>query len=224
MAPTLYAAALQLERKSASGQHDMIRGIAGFVARYDSIDRQRQRFARGAFTASLREIEHNRIAIPLLLEHNQPAGRWTHFIETAEGVRGEASIDPELPGAATATKLIAAGLGGLSVGFVPAENAIAYDPQTRALEIEHAELVEASVTAVPANALARVLSTKSLGDCDTVPEVREALREQGLSARQSKALAPIVLKTLIGQADDVDDVDVALRLIAQLRTNLNQWR
>jgi uncharacterized protein len=216
---TFIAAPLRLEFKAADGSASTT--IRGLLASYGNVDRQRQRFAPGAFAKSLRDIAKNGVAVPLLVEHDrtQPAGRWTSFRETQTGLQGEATIDEALGAPAQmAKKLVAAGIAGLSVGFVPSGDGIRYDDADRVLQIDVAELVEGSLTTTPANAMTRVLATKSLGDCDSLPELRDVLQAQGLSSRQAKSLAPSVWRTLNGEESNQGDVDAVLREIAAVRS------
>lgn len=164
----------------------------------------------------------------MLLEHvkEQPVGVWEKFTESSKGLEAVGTLDFDFEDAQHAYKLARAGIAGLSVGFLPGKDGVRL-ADDGVLEITGASLAEVSLTVLPANTKARVLSVKSLAECETLGEVRDCLAAQGLSLRESKAIAPTVLKTLSGGQTPIvaDPAGLAAlaREVERLRKTLH-WR
>jgi len=114
--------------------------IRGHAAVYDRVDRAGDVIRRGAFGAPG--------AVPLLMQHRgEPVGTIEAIGEDARGLWIAARVDD-----AEAARLVRCGaLPGLSVGYRPVGTR-----QGAWREILAAELVEVSLVAQPAQALARV--------------------------------------------------------------------
>ncbi len=131
--------------------------IEGYASLFGLADQMGDVVRAGAFAASLRR----RVAsVPMLVEHEQrlQAGEWTGVFEDARGLFVSGAIRDELPGAARARRMIARGVDGLSIGFVPL---VAHrTPLGRA--IEQIELLEVSIVTHPMQPQARLALARGL--------------------------------------------------------------
>jgi HK97 family phage prohead protease len=125
--------------------------IEGYAALFGVADQMHDIVRAGAFGASLaRRTE----PLPMLVEHERRlfAGRWDEVREDGRGlfVRGE--IRDDQPGAMRARRMIARGVDGLSIGFVP----IVANAYGRGRVLSEVELLEVSVVTHPMQPLARL--------------------------------------------------------------------
>jgi HK97 family phage prohead protease len=92
--------------------------VEGYAALFGVEDQMGDIVRAGAFAASLATRSD---PLPMLVEHEPRllAGYWTDAFEDGRGLflRGEVRADQ--PGAARARRMIARGVDGLSIGFVP---------------------------------------------------------------------------------------------------------
>jgi uncharacterized protein len=92
--------------------------IEGYAALFGVADQMRDVVRAGAFGASLaRRTTH----LPIWVEHDARlrAGRWLDVREDARGLWLRGEIENEAPGAGRARLMIARGVDGLSIGFIP---------------------------------------------------------------------------------------------------------
>lgn len=92
--------------------------IEGYAALFGVADQMADVVRAGAFGASLaRRAE----PFPMLVEHEGRlrAGDWIDAREDGRGLWLRGEIRDDLPGAARAKRMIARGLDGLSIGFIP---------------------------------------------------------------------------------------------------------
>ena len=125
--------------------------VEGYAALFGRADQIGDVVRAGAFRASLaRRTE----LLPMLVEHQSRsrAGSWSVVREDARGlyVRGELGAD--MPGAARARRLIARGVDGLSIGFLP----LVAHREGRGRLLEEIELLEVSIVSDPMQPLARL--------------------------------------------------------------------
>lgn len=92
--------------------------IEGYATLFGVADQMGDVVRAGAFTASLARREDR---LPMLVEHEQRllAGYWTEVREDARGLWLRGEIADDQPGAARAKRLLARGVDGLSIGFIP---------------------------------------------------------------------------------------------------------
>jgi HK97 family phage prohead protease len=91
--------------------------IEGYAALFGVADQMQDVVRAGAFAESIRR----RATIPMLVEHEARwlAGEWTELREDGRGLFLRGEIRDDQPGAARAKRMIARGIDGLSIGFVP---------------------------------------------------------------------------------------------------------
>lgn len=130
--------------------------IEGYAALFGVQDQMRDVIRAGAFAASLARTG----ATPMLVEHDGRliAGHWDYAREDGRGlfVRGEVRAD--MPGAAHAMRLIARGVDGLSIGFVP----LVARRSGAGRVLEEIELLEVSIVTHPMQPLARLALAREL--------------------------------------------------------------
>jgi len=125
--------------------------IEGYAALFGVADQMHDVVRAGAFAASLtRRAE----PLPLLVEHDPRllAGYWTDTREDARGLWLMGEIRDELPGAARAKRVIARGIDGLSIGFVP----IVAHRSGAGRVLSEIELLEVSIVTHPMQPQARL--------------------------------------------------------------------
>lgn len=91
--------------------------IEGYAALFGVADQMRDVVRAGAFAASLRRCA----SLPMLVEHEARlvAGEWIDAREDGRGLFLRGEIRDDQPGAARAKRMLARGVDGLSIGFVP---------------------------------------------------------------------------------------------------------
>jgi HK97 family phage prohead protease len=91
--------------------------IEGYAALFGVADQMRDVVRAGAFAASLAR----RRVLPMLVEHEARlvAGAWIEAREDGRGLFLRGEIRDDQPGAARAKRMIARGVDGLSIGFIP---------------------------------------------------------------------------------------------------------
>lgn len=125
--------------------------IEGYAALFGVEDQMHDIVRAGAFAASLAA---RREPLPMLVEHEARllAGHWTTAIEDGRGlfVRGE--IADNQPGAARARRLLARGVDGLSIGYVP----LVHHRSNGVRWLSAIELLEVSIVTHPMQPHARL--------------------------------------------------------------------
>lgn len=126
--------------------------IEGYAALFGVADQMRDIVRAGAFAASLQRRD---APLPMLVEHEARlrAGVWTNAREDLRGLWLVGEIDDGLPGAARAKRMIARGVDGLSIGFVP----IVAHRTGRGRVLEEIELLEVSIVTHPMQPQARLV-------------------------------------------------------------------
>ena len=146
--------------------------------------------ASGAFARSLSEHRGAGTLPAMLWQHDSRAvvGRWREVVEDRRGLRVEGKLTLEVQRAREAYALLKDGaLNGLSIGF----RTRASRPQKGGGRLlTDIELMEISLVALPANAMARVRDVKTAEGIATIRDYEAALRDAlGFSARAAKRLA-----------------------------------
>lgn len=92
--------------------------VEGYAALFGVADQMQDVVRAGAFAASL---ARRRRPLPMLVEHEARlvAGAWIDAREDARGLFVRGAIRDDQPGAARAKRMIARGVDGLSIGFIP---------------------------------------------------------------------------------------------------------
>lgn len=130
--------------------------IEGYASLFGVADLTGDIVRAGAFRASL---DRRGGALPMLVEHEGRlvAGAWTDVREDGRGLMVRGELRDDLPGAARARRLIARGIDGLSIGFVP----IVARKSASGRVLEEIELLEVSIVALPMQPLARLSLVRS---------------------------------------------------------------
>lgn len=126
--------------------------IEGYAALFGVADQMHDIVRAGAFAASLKRRD---APLPMLVEHEARlrAGVWTDAREDLRGLWLVGQIDDGLPGAARAKRMIARGIDGLSIGFVPI-----VQRRTRGQRVlSEIELLEVSIVTHPMQPQARLV-------------------------------------------------------------------
>ena len=188
--------------------------IEGLAAGYGNIDSGGVVVVPGALARSLK----GRTSVPMLMYHDQtrPAGIWTDFAESREGliVKGQISLSSRAGQEAHALVRDGA-IGGLSIGYKTIREQIV--GKTRQL-LELA-LYEVSLVTIPMNERAVITSVKSLvedGRLPTLPEFEDFLREAGFSKSQATAIAGKGLAPLFRSESGSTPSDFLSALKAQI--------
>lgn len=125
--------------------------IEGYAALFGVVDQVGDVVRAGAFAVSLARRAD---PLPMLAEHERRllAGYWTDVKEDRRGlfIRGE--IRDDLPGAARAKRMLARGIDGLSIGFVP----IVAHARGAGRVLSEIELLEVSIVTHPMQPQARL--------------------------------------------------------------------
>jgi HK97 family phage prohead protease len=149
--------------------------VQGYAVLFGVADQMGDVVRAGAFAASLaRRIE----PLPMLAEHEPRllAGYWTEVGEDGRGLYLRGEIRDDRPGAARARRMIARGIDGLSIGFVP----IVAHPHAKGRVLLEIDLLEVSIVTHPMQPLAR-LTARAILDCvrpDAKPDATFAGRTQ----------------------------------------------
>lgn len=125
--------------------------LEGYAALFGVPDQMADIVRAGAFAASLARRSE---PLPMLVEHEARlrAGYWTEAHEDARGLFLRGEVRDDQPGAARARRLLARGVDGLSIGFVP----LAAHRRGAGRVIEEIELLEVSIVTHPMQPQARL--------------------------------------------------------------------
>jgi uncharacterized protein len=125
--------------------------IEGYAALFGVEDQMHDIVRAGAFAASLKRRGE---ALPMLVEHERRllAGHWTEVHEDARGLFLRGEIHDDQPGASRARRMIARGIDGLSIGFVP----IVAQAHAKGRVLSEVELLEVSIVTHPMQPQARL--------------------------------------------------------------------
>ena len=125
--------------------------IEGYAALFGVEDQMRDVVRAGAFAASLVRREG---ALPMLVEHDARlrAGVWLDAREDGRGLWLAGEIRDDQPGAARAKRMLARGIDGLSIGFIP----LVARRQGEGRVLIEIELLEVSIVTHPMQPQARL--------------------------------------------------------------------
>lgn len=161
----------------------------------------------GAFTKSLK-LHKDKNSMPALLwQHKmeQPIGVWTEMYEDEHGLYAKGQLALGVQQADEAYILMKMGaLSGLSIGYITTKER--YDREQKANLLQELMLLETSLVTMPCSDISRVEVVKSRLEQEELPTEREmekALRELGLSRKQSKAFLAEGYKSLAANDDEI---------------------
>lgn len=131
--------------------------VEGYAALFGVPDQMGDVVRAGAFRESLARRAD---PLPMLVEHDQRllAGYWSIVREDGRGLFVSGALRDDLPGAARARRLLARGIDGLSIGFVPL---VAHKTRLGRV-IEDIELLEVSIVTHPMQPQARLALARGL--------------------------------------------------------------
>jgi HK97 family phage prohead protease len=211
----LAAHAVALEVKaSPSGR------ISGYASTFEgNADRQGDVVLAGAFAASLaRHTKSGQMPVMLWAHaQEQPIGRWVHMEEDSKGLFVEGNLNLNTTKGRESFEHIKAGdAGGLSIGFTVEEGGREYVGKG-IFNLKKVDLLEVSVVAIPANALARITDVKSLS---SKADAIDMLRSCGLSRKAAAIFASGGWNALSGG----DHHEQAKQLAAKIEAAINNMR
>ena len=193
--------------------------IEGLASGTGDVDLGGDRILFGAFQKTLSD-RGNR-PLPMLLHHDlsRPVGAWHEAKETSEGLYLKGRLSMATRDAQEAHALVRDGaLTGLSIGW-KGKGAI---DRSGVRELAEVELFEASLVAVGMHPRATVTAIKSISSAD---DIREMLREGGLSGRQAKTAAGAAWRSINEEEPiDMDAVRAILKLSIKHIDNLGVMR
>lgn len=125
--------------------------IEGYAALFGVPDQMRDVIRAGAFAASLARCSG---PLPMLVEHEARlvAGHWQDLREDGRGLFLRGEIGDDQPGAARARRMIARGVDGLSIGFIP----LVQHRTTAGRVLSEIDLLEVSIVTHPMQPQARL--------------------------------------------------------------------
>jgi len=131
--------------------------IEGYAALFGVEDQTRDVVRAGAFAASL---ARRQAPLPMWVEHDPrlAAGVWREAREDGRGLWLIGEIDDAQPGAARAKIMIARGVDGLSIGFVP----LIAERQGEGRLLIEIDLLEVSIVTHPMQPQARLTRAREL--------------------------------------------------------------
>lgn len=131
--------------------------IEGYAALFGVADQMRDVVRAGAFGGSL---ARRGFTLPMLVEHEARliAGEWTELREDGRGLFLRGEIRDDQPGAARAKRMIARGIDGLSIGFVP----IVQHRTAGGRVLSEIDLLEVSIVTHPMQPLSRLSARANL--------------------------------------------------------------
>lgn len=141
------AAGVHQFHQSPPARAPAVQVIEGYAALFGVADQMADVVRAGAFA-------HARAPLPMYVEHEQRlrAGVWTDVREDARGLYVRGEIRDDLPGAARAKRMIARGIDGLSIGFVP----LVATKTVAGRVLDEIDLLEISIVTNPMQPLARL--------------------------------------------------------------------
>ncbi|HYD74067.1 MAG TPA: HK97 family phage prohead protease [Candidatus Binatia bacterium] len=133
--------------------------VEGYAALFGVEDQMHDIVRAGAFAASLKRRGET---LPMLVEHERRllAGHWNEVREDSRGLFLRGEIRDDQPGAVRAKRMIARGVDGLSIGFVP----IVAHAHAKGRVLSEVELLEVSIVTHPMQPLARLTARALLDD------------------------------------------------------------
>jgi uncharacterized protein len=158
--------------------------------------------AHGAFSKSVLNGGRNGTGIAMLWQHNsdQPIGVYPDIHEDGKGLKVEGQIAVETSLGHDAHVLMKMGaIKGLSIGWDfprdkngrALEESFEIDEKKRTRTLKQIELWEISPVTFPAQVRARITGVKTLEGAENERELERALRDMGLSQKQSEFLVSL---------------------------------
>ena len=182
--------------------------VEGLAVGYGNVDFGGDQVMPGAIQKSIA----GRSRIPMLLFHDQkrPAGVWTSFKETSEGLLVKGRFSLSTAAGREAHGLVKDGaIGGLSMGY----QTIKHQFQGKVRQILEAALHEVSLVTIPMNEKTLIFSVKEIlegGGKPTVREFEQFLRDAGgFSKSLAAAIAGKAAPHLQGDPDDAAEDGLA---------------
>jgi len=167
-------------------------------------DQQNDIIEKGAFTETLKTNGYKGRGIKMLWSHNStfPIGVWTSIEENSKGLAVVGKLTRGVEKADEAYLLMKDGaLDGLSIGFGCTDDGYVIDNKTKCRRLRKIDLWEISPCVFPSNANARITNVKSaVKDAKTIRELEAALRDSGLSVKDSLYVISLLKKESLGQA------------------------
>jgi HK97 family phage prohead protease len=143
--------------------------VEGYASLFGVVDQMADVVRAGAFARV-------KAPLPMYVEHEQRlrAGEWSEVREDARGLYVRGEIHDDLPGAARAKRMIARGIDGLSIGFVP----LVAHKTVGGRQLEEIDLLEVSIVTHPMQPLARLSARANLSSArpDAKPDATFAGR------------------------------------------------
>jgi len=163
----------------------------GYANTFDHKDHAGDITQKGAFTKSLARHKASGSMPALLWQHDMksPIGVWEEMREDANGLYAKGRLTLGVQKADEALLLMKAGaLKGLSIGYHV--NDEEWSTEQKATLLNEVDLLETSLVTFPCNDQSNVERVKSLTKNSEIPTERDlerALKELGLSNKQSRA-------------------------------------
>lgn len=191
--------------------------IEGYGSVFGLVDRGGDIVMPGAFAKSLADWSTKGALPPMLWQHDpyQPIGIWTEASEDEKGLRLKGQLIMDVPAAATARALIAAGaVKGLSIGYKTRDYEI--DRETGVRRLKQVDLWEISPVTFAMLPEAQIDSVKSIDARALEAELRRSCNLS--SAAAVKAVAIVKQHLRDGGAPSLQDArDGAKDLLMSLR-------
>ncbi len=182
--------------------------IEGLLAGFGNVDRHGDVIGSKAFTRTLAERGNRPLPMLLHHDHHRPVGAWKQWEERSEGLYVKGSLSLSTRDGQEAHALAKDGaLTGLSIGYITKQAKL--DRQTGENHLLDLELVEGSLVTVPCNPLTHVSTIKSISNAN---DIRDLLREAGVSGRKAKAAAGYAWK-VINEHDDEAEAEAEAKAI-----------
>jgi len=169
--------------------------VEGYGSVYNVLDRGGDIVMPGAFKASIADWKRRKAMPPMLWQHysSEPIGVWTDMAEDEKGLKVVGQLVLEVPLAAAARALMAAGaIKGLSIGYETVDYEI--DRKTGIRRIKKADLWEISPVTFPMNSDAQITGVK--GGFDPRELERSLRSDLNLSGAQAVKAVAIVKQHL----------------------------
>jgi len=194
--------------------------FTGYGSVFDVLDSYKEIVVRGAFAETMAAHKAKGTMPAMLWQHRsgEPMGVYLEMDEDAVGLRVRGQIAMKTQRGAEAYELLKMGaISGLSIGFVPREEA--YDKVTGITTLKKVDLWELSLVTFPANDAARVQGVKAVDGIITLRDAEDYLREAGISKGQALAFLSKI-KSIARSESAADDEMVRIRE-ALLKSPLN---
>ena len=185
--------------------------FTGYGSVFDVLDSYKEIVVRGAFAETMAAHKAKGTMPAMLWQHRsgEPMGVYLEMDEDAVGLRVRGQIAMKTQRGAEAYELLKMGaISGLSIGFVPREEA--YDKVTGITTLKKVDLWELSLVTFPANDAARVQGVKAVDGIITLRDAEDYLREAGISKGQALAFLSKI-KSIARSESAADDEMVRIR-------------